>query len=224
MFSDAISSISCRWRPSSPLIAAAISGSASASVAVKNESGAEAVLELGTMRSLAEISPPPQALRGKAGGLVWRSKEAPARYHIGRNWPSTCGIGPDIYARYGGEEGAASLVAPALSRGPYPGRSLRDEGVGQGAPSRGRGVWVPARASLGPERRRVTQTGTPRPSRSLRWNAGRACIRPSQAARFGYGSSLPNTFAISPTKLIWMSAPVSDGPTKNSRPFSAPST
>jgi hypothetical protein len=46
MFSDAISSISCRWRPSSPLIAAAISGSASASVAVKNESGAEAVLGL----------------------------------------------------------------------------------------------------------------------------------------------------------------------------------
>src|SRR5438270_13106366 len=44
MFSDAISSISWRWRPSSPLMAAAISGSASASVAVKNESGADAVL------------------------------------------------------------------------------------------------------------------------------------------------------------------------------------
>lgn len=35
-----------------------------------------------------------------------------------------------------------------------------------------------------------------------RWNAGRACIRPSQPARFGYGSNFPNTFAISPTKLI----------------------
>src|SRR5690349_2834442 len=62
------------------------------------------------------------------------------------------------------------------------------------------------------------------PFSMLRWNAGRACMRPSQAARFGYGSSLPNTFAISPTKLIWMSAPVSDVPTKNSRPFSAAST
>src|SRR5438445_1336605 len=92
MFSDAISSISCRWRPSSPLIAAAISGSASASVAVKNESGAEAVLELEDEEVIGEISPPPQALRGKAVGYVWRSKEVPARYHISRNWPSTCGI------------------------------------------------------------------------------------------------------------------------------------
>jgi len=44
MFSDAISSISWRCRPSSPRIAAAISGSASVSVAVKNESGAGPVL------------------------------------------------------------------------------------------------------------------------------------------------------------------------------------
>src|SRR5258708_32816673 len=43
MFSDAINSISWRCRPSSPLMAAAISGSAWSSVAVKNESGAEAV-------------------------------------------------------------------------------------------------------------------------------------------------------------------------------------
>src|SRR6266849_2394956 len=56
-----------------------------------------------------------------------------------------------------------------------------------------------------------------------RWNAGRACIRDSHALRFGYGSSLLNAFAISPTKLIWMSAPVSELPTKNSRPLSAPS-
>src|SRR4029453_3547138 len=45
MFSEAISSISWRCRPSSPLIAAAISGSASARVAVKKESGAEPELE-----------------------------------------------------------------------------------------------------------------------------------------------------------------------------------
>ncbi len=43
-------------------------------------------------RSWAEISPPPQALRGKTVGYVWRSKEALARYHIGPGRPSTCGI------------------------------------------------------------------------------------------------------------------------------------
>src|ERR1700737_1694612 len=57
-----------------------------------------------------------------------------------------------------------------------------------------------------------------------RWNAGRACIRDSHALKFGYGPSLSNTFAISPTKLIWISSPVSDFPTKNSLPVSAPST
>src|ERR1043165_1791820 len=45
MFSDAISSISWRCRPSSPRIAPAISGSACSRVAVKNESGAEAARE-----------------------------------------------------------------------------------------------------------------------------------------------------------------------------------
>src|ERR1700733_4580928 len=64
MFSDAISSISWRWRPSSPWIAAAISGSASARVAVKNESGAEAVLMLEADGLIGEISPPPQPVRG----------------------------------------------------------------------------------------------------------------------------------------------------------------
>src|SRR6202047_2211216 len=57
-----------------------------------------------------------------------------------------------------------------------------------------------------------------------RWNAGRACIRVSQAPRFEYGPSLLNTLAISPTKLIWISAPVSALPMKNSLPLSAPST
>src|SRR6185295_4283983 len=61
MFSDAISSISWRWRPSSPRIAAAISGSASAREAVKNEAGAEAVLAELAGGFIGEISPPPQA-------------------------------------------------------------------------------------------------------------------------------------------------------------------
>ena len=103
MFSDAISSISCRWRPSSPLIAAAISGSASASVAVKNESGAEAVLELERGGHWAKYLHRRRPLGAKRAGLVWRSKEVPARYHIGRNWPSTCGTGlvfmPDMVGR-----------------------------------------------------------------------------------------------------------------------------
>src|ERR1700682_120929 len=92
MFSDAISSISWRCRPSSPLMAAAISGSASASVALKNESGADpAELALEDEVVMEEISPPPQPVRQGAAGHVWRSKEAPARYHIARNWPSACG-------------------------------------------------------------------------------------------------------------------------------------
>src|SRR4051812_16645130 len=61
------------------------------------------------------------------------------------------------------------------------------------------------------------------PFSTERWNAGRACMRPSHAFRFGYGPILSNTFAISPTKLIWISAPVRDRPTKNSRPCRAPS-
>src|SRR4051794_13416386 len=94
MFSEAISSISWRCRPSSPLMAAAISGSASPSVAVKNESGAEAVLADEDEELIGEISPPPQALTGKTVGQLWRSKEALAGYHIGPIWPSGCGIGP----------------------------------------------------------------------------------------------------------------------------------
>src|ERR1700726_2856970 len=91
MFSEAISSISWRWRPSSPRIAAAISGSACSSVAVKNESGAEAVLALEAEELMSEISPPPQPVRGVAAGHVWRSKAALAGYHIGPPRPSTCG-------------------------------------------------------------------------------------------------------------------------------------
>src|SRR5882724_554294 len=93
MFSDAISSISWRWRPSSPLIAAAISGSAWSSVAVKNESGAEAVLALEGGGLMGEISPPPQPVRRGAVGHGWRSEAALAGYHIGPRWPSGCGAG-----------------------------------------------------------------------------------------------------------------------------------
>src|SRR5437763_7828630 len=91
MFSDAISSISWRWRPSSPRIAAAISGSACSSPAVKNESGAEVVLALLAEEFIGEISPPPQPVTGIAAGHVWRSKAALAGYHIGGLRPSSCG-------------------------------------------------------------------------------------------------------------------------------------
>src|SRR5450631_1888143 len=91
MFSDAISSISWRWRPSSPRIAAAISGSACSRVAVKNESGAEAVLALEDVGLIGEISPPPQPVRRAAVGHGWRSEAVLAKYHIARRRPSTCG-------------------------------------------------------------------------------------------------------------------------------------
>src|SRR3981081_4881761 len=60
MFSDAISAISGRCRPSAPRIAAAISGSASVRPAVKKESGAEAVFALEDEELMGEKSPPPQ--------------------------------------------------------------------------------------------------------------------------------------------------------------------
>src|SRR6266481_1713223 len=81
MFSDAISSISWRCRPSSPRIAAAISGSASLSVAVKNESGAEAVFALEAeallLGFIGEYLHRRWALRRDAGGHLGRSKECP---------------------------------------------------------------------------------------------------------------------------------------------------
>src|SRR3977135_1396691 len=91
MFSDAISASSCPRRPSSPWIAAAISGSASASVAVKNESGAEAVLALEDGGVIGEISPPPQPVRRIAAGHGKGSEAVLAGYHIGPRWPRTCG-------------------------------------------------------------------------------------------------------------------------------------
>src|SRR4030095_12702178 len=94
MFSEAISSISWRGRPSSPRIAAAISGSASARVAVKNESGAEAVLALEEGELIGEISPPPQPVTGIAVGHGKGSEAVLAGYHIGPEWPSACGTRP----------------------------------------------------------------------------------------------------------------------------------
>src|SRR5688572_604363 len=105
MFSEAISSISWRWRPSSPRIAAAISGSACSRVAVKNESGAEAVLLEALEELIGEISPPPQpvskgcgrsrvAIESGAGGIPYQAAAAKRlRYMV------------DIYARYGGDAG-----------------------------------------------------------------------------------------------------------------------
>src|SRR5690242_13008352 len=118
MFSEAISSISCRWRPSSPLIAAAISGSASASVAVKNELGAEAVLELGDEevigRNISTVASP----YGQGGRLcvaVERSLRDTTSAGIGQAFAVS---GSHLCKIWWG--GSPSLVAPALSRGPYP--------------------------------------------------------------------------------------------------------
>src|SRR5260370_5910529 len=93
MFSDAITSISCRCRRSSPRIAAAISGSAWSRVAVKNESGAEAVWAL-EEELMGEISPPPQPVTGIAVGHGKGSEAVLAGYHIGPQWPSACGTRP----------------------------------------------------------------------------------------------------------------------------------
>src|SRR5262249_60395295 len=99
MFSEAISSISRRCRPSSPLIALAISGSASARVAVKKESGAEAVL---AEELIGEISPPPQPVRQPRAVLVWRLEEASAPIIIAPAWPSVCGSTLDLLHCIGG--------------------------------------------------------------------------------------------------------------------------
>src|SRR3954447_795582 len=99
MFSDAISSISWRCRPSSPLMAAAISGSASASVAVKNESGAEAVLELEDEVIGRNISTAagPWGQGGRLCVAVERSAcEIPHRPELAKHLRYRAGI----YARY----------------------------------------------------------------------------------------------------------------------------
>src|SRR5947207_14406870 len=76
MFSEAISSISSRWRPSSFAITSAISGSASARVAEKNASSFAATA------SVADIKPIPHEF-----GCVGRdSISAPRRQVWGHTW------------------------------------------------------------------------------------------------------------------------------------------
>src|SRR3569833_2748439 len=85
MFSEAISSISWRCRPSSPCTAAAISGSASARVALKKESVAERALVIG------EISPRPQVLTQGAVDFLKAVGKDPSPYHKARIRPRNCG-------------------------------------------------------------------------------------------------------------------------------------
>src|SRR5258707_1367764 len=121
MFSDAISSISWRCRPSSPRIAAAISGSARSSVAVKNESGAEAAWALEDVELMGKISPPPQPVTGIAVGYGWRSEAVLAGYHIGPEWPSACGTRPVFMQDMVGIDG--------LPEGQPPGELARHSGA-----------------------------------------------------------------------------------------------
>src|SRR5690242_19467614 len=101
MFSEAISSISWRWRPSSPWTAAAISGSACASEAVENESGAEGLWRLeegGFIGEYLHRRKPLTRLRsavcgGQAGLARLAYRSSPAKH---------LRSGSSIYARYGG--------------------------------------------------------------------------------------------------------------------------
>src|SRR6185369_2327861 len=117
MFSDAISSTSCRWRPSSPLIAAAISGSASASVAVKNESGADAVLELEEAvmgRNISTAAGPWRATRSAMCGGRKKFLRDTTSTGVGQ---ALAGQGWYLCQIWWGGRGS---VAPGLTRGPYP--------------------------------------------------------------------------------------------------------
>src|SRR3954469_23810126 len=114
MFSDAISSISWRWRPSSPRIAAAISGSASVSEAEKNESGAEAVLAVELMKG---ISPVPQPLGTRVRTVLCGRSESGAS-EISHHAPMAklLRLAAIICARYGGMP-AVEPVPTGLNRG-----------------------------------------------------------------------------------------------------------
>src|SRR4051812_31674848 len=124
----------------------------------------------------------------------------------------------EFYARYGGDGGFAMPAAGDDSRSPRPQSRgpIRRGGRGE------TGLCRHALRDGTAYRPRLRAVATDSyfanlyapPFSTERSNAGRACIRVSQAAKSGYGPSLSNTFAISPTKLIWMSAPVSDVPTK----------
>src|SRR5712664_479001 len=183
MFSDAISSISWRWRPSSPLIAAAISGSAWSSVAVKNESGAEAVLALEGEGLMGEYLHR-RNLLGEArsvtgGGRKRRSRDtisdrdgqavAVRAGHLckiwwGMGWSPAC-------RRVGG------VVLPSPLRGGVGGGGLQAQCLWPPPPSptlpRKGGGSRKARSHPPPP---TSQTGTHRPSRRYAgMAAGRAC-------------------------------------------------
>src|SRR2546421_12134342 len=130
MFSDAISSISWRCLPSSPRIAAARSGSASVSGAVKNESGAEAVLTLedwALEELMGEISPPPQAFEAGCGRSCVAVESCGAEIPYRATMAKHLRYEPDIYPRYGGQkvESGRSQVAPGQTRGATPPRGGR---------------------------------------------------------------------------------------------------
>src|SRR5215470_593430 len=105
MFSEAISSISCCCRPSSPRIAAAISGSAVASEAVKNESGAaleELALEVLALVLIGEYPHRPNLLGGLRAVLEWRVESCVSRLAHRSAPAKDLRSPPDFYARYGG--------------------------------------------------------------------------------------------------------------------------
>src|SRR4051812_49810090 len=102
MFSDAISSISWRCRPSSPRIAAAISGSASASVAVKNESGADAVLAELAGGVIGEYLHRRRLFKSKRAGMCGGRKRRPPHLHIRGNRPNSFGLGGPFFDKIGG--------------------------------------------------------------------------------------------------------------------------
>src|SRR6516164_3080207 len=102
-------------------MAAAISGSACARLAVKNESGAGAVLALLEGGVISEISPLPQALRG--GGRLSAKSGNGARRIAYRTVPAKhLRCAPHSYARYGGNRG---LQTPPLGSLPRCGKTLR---------------------------------------------------------------------------------------------------
>src|SRR5712664_913954 len=117
--------------------------------------------------------------------------------------------GPVIYARYGGGWGGRQpAVGSEASSSPPP----CGEGSGVGV-SRHSACGHPPLPDPPPQGGREQESALASPSpyfanryappfSTLRWNAGRACMRDSHALRFGWGASLSNTFAISPTKLI----------------------
>src|ERR1700722_5495069 len=125
MFSDAISSISWRCRPSSPRIAAAISGSASVSGAVKNESGAEAVLALLGEELMINISTAASCY-GPCGRSHVAVERVIAGYHIARQWPSACGTRLIFMQDMVGWRDSQHPCVPGSAVSPAPPRRLGD--------------------------------------------------------------------------------------------------